>query len=298
MRGYAYIWLYYFVFTNKTDKSRSKNRREEFKLIKIGMKTFFSLFILFVFLFSGCYRANDSLDIPEHSDSLKIILPLYSFPTDQNGQIWNRVASAGDIVPIIVIWGILDTADAPIYHNYLSILAESKLITLVSYVATSDAQRPVTQVKQEINYYASNFNISGIFFDEVNNENKALDYYRQIIDYARSFPNIKMIILNSSYAPPEFIANTRADMVVIFENFGADWKDFDKESYTNIPAENKAVIVSNVWTKRAMRQMIGDMVKYKIGNVYITDKPYDSLPSYWDEEVRLVYEVNKKVELP
>ncbi len=74
-----------------------------------------------------------------------------------------------------------DTSDAAVYRNYLAELARAPYITLVAYVATGSGQRPAKEVKDKIKYYAENFDIQGIFLDEVNHEPEFDDYYKQRI---------------------------------------------------------------------------------------------------------------------
>ncbi len=259
----------------------------------VGKIKYFILVSYVVFILSSCNR--ESIEVQGVQDSLRIILPLYSFPTDMHGEIWRTVAMVGDSVPIIVIWGINDTNDVGIYREYLSLLSKAKYIRLVSYVATANGTRPIEEVLQKIDYYVSNFNISGIFLDEVNNSEATLSYYKRIISYIHSFPDIHLVILNSSYATLDFITNTGADIVVIFEDDVSEWKHFNKQEYMQISPKYKAVIINNVWFRYRMKKLIEQAAKYKIGNVYISDREYDKLPSYWNDEVNIVHQINKNL---
>ena len=254
------------------------------------MKYIIYVFITITLLISSisCTTVSESGE-----NGVSLIIPLYSFPTDQNGEIWNSVFRASESVPIAVIWGLVDTANEPVYQQYVSHLHTSENISLYAYVATGSGQIPSEEVKEEIDYYVNHFDIDGIFFDEVSNESQYIAYYRDLVLYAKKYPEIRKVILNSSYAPPDFLERTGADILIIFENYGSEWNDFSKEDYISLPANRKAVIVHSVSSVSQMKEIISDAVMNKIGYVYVTDRGYDELPSYWNEEVNYIEEIRR-----
>ena len=260
----------------------------------MSVKNFFFFLWVLALLFSSCYKDHQVVHFASTEDSLHIILPLYAFPTDDEGKIWNAVAQAGYKVPITVIWGMSDTSDSAVYRNYLADLARAPYITLVAYVATGSGLRPAKEVKDKIKYYTENFDIQGIFLDEVNHVPEFDDYYKDIVSFARSFSDVHLVILNSSYAPPDYFARTGADVVVIFEDEASQWSNFNKQDYSHIPARKKAIIASGAWLKSNMEKIITQAVENNIGNVFVTNRGYDKLPGYWDKEVELVQEINTR----
>ncbi len=249
------------------------------------------IFPLILLAFVSCSenQHNDEIEQP----ATHIIVPLYSFPTDDNGNIWASVYSASQEVPIDVIWGMVDTLDAPIYRVYTDWLKKSKYIGLYAYVATTSGEREMQDVKNEIDFYANNFNIDGIFFDEVTSDSQYIPYYRNIVSYAKQNPKIKKAILNSSYAPVDFLEKTDGDVLIIFENYGSDWDNFTVQDYNPMLPEEKAVIVSNVNSSTRMEEIINEAVENNIGHIFVTDRGYDFLPSYWNDEVNLIKEINR-----
>ncbi len=250
-------------------------------------------FAIIILLFS-CKKSSITEHFANPDDSLHLLVPLYSFPTDNGGQYWKSVGQAANSVPIAIVWGLSDTSDQGIYKQWLPVLRQGKYAKLYAYVATTDGQRPIDSVKARVRYYATNFDIDGIFFDEVNSSESKIAYYKALVQYAKSFEVVKKVILNSSYCPAWFADSTGADIVLIFENYAKYWDEFDKAEYSNLSPERKAVIISEVRTRSRMFDLINDCVRNNIGYVYITNTDYDKLPTYWDDLVQAVKLVNQR----
>ncbi len=257
------------------------------------MKILIKLLIIFILIESSFLFVSCSSNFESENNKISLIVPLYSFPTDENGEIWNAVFTASQSVPIAVIWGLVDTADEPIYKQYTDYLQSSENISLYAYIATNSGQRSSAKVKKEVDYYVNHFNIDGIFFDEVSSEDEYIPYYKNLIRYAKGYSKIKKVILNSSYAPSDFLKDTGADILVIFENYGYEWDNFSKKDYISLSSDQKAIIVHSVSSSSQMKSIIADALTNHIGYVYVTDKEYDELPSYWTEEVNFIKQINE-----
>ncbi len=253
----------------------------------------FTVFLL-ITLFFSCKKSSITEHFANPNDSLHLLVPLYSFPTDNNGQYWQNVGQAAKRIPIAVIWGLNDTADQDIYRQWLPVLRQGKHARLYAYVATNDGLTPMDSLRAKVRYYATNFDIDGIFFDEVSNENSKISYYKTLVQYAKSFGKVKSVILNSPYCPPWFADSTGADIVLIFENYAKYWDEFDKESYLNLAPGRKAVIINGVYRVSKMVDLVNDCVRYNIGYIYVTNTGYDKLPRYWDALVSAVAQVNQR----
>ncbi len=256
-------------------------------------KAFFFGFML-IMLFFSCKKSSITEHFANPGDSLHLLVPLYSFPTDNGGKYWQNVGQAANRIPIAVIWGLLDTTDQDIYRQWLPVLRQGKYARLYAYVATNDGLRPMDTVEAKVRYYATNFDIDGIFFDEVSNDSSKISYYKALVQYAKSFDRVKKVILNSPYSPPWFADSTGADIVIIFENYARYWDEFNKSEYLNLSPERKAVIINEVITRSKMIDLVNDCVRYNIGYIYVTNTDYDKLPRYWDDLVSAVAQVNQR----
>ncbi len=256
------------------------------------MKNTIKLILIVTVVLLSCHKNYVIEHFTNPDDTLHLLIPLYSFPTDNNSEYWQEVADAGKKIPIAVVWGMGDTSDSPIYEQWMSKLRKSPYIRLYAYIATNDGQANINQVKDEVRYYASHFDIDGIFFDEVNHSTSKLAYYKELIRFTRNFKAVKKVILNSPYCQPWFADSTGADIVLIFENRFRYWKDFDKDSYSGLKTNTKAVIIHHVLLSSNMINLVNECVGENIGYIFITDKEYDKLPGYWQLLVNTVSSVN------
>ncbi len=254
-------------------------------------KKFFQL-VIFLLVFGSCFNSGTE-EISVQAKPLRILVPLYSYPTDKNGEYWQKTAQAGNEVPVCVIWGIIGNVDTGFYRQWLEELRTGQNVKLLAYVATTNAERNPDSIKAKVKFYAENFDIDGIFFDEVNSSKDKTGYYKDLTDYAKSFSNIETVILNSPYAPPEFATITGADAVLFYENTSKYWNDFDWEAYSSLPSEKKAAIISGVWLKSKMKKIIEEAAARGFGYVFVTNRGYDKLPTYWEEEVEVIKSLNR-----
>jgi hypothetical protein len=166
---------------------------------------------------------------------------------------------------------------------------------ILAYVATTNAARDIEAVKADIKIYAENFDIDGIFFDETSGKLEDLDYYNEITRYAKSFKSVKEVMLNSPYLHKEFIQSSQADSFLIFENSYEHIDTLDIEQYSGIDFTRLHVILHSVTDSQTMKNLITQLNQQKITNLYITDKSFDKLPTFFDDEVSIIQENNSKL---
>jgi len=213
----------------------------------------------------------------------QLLIPLYSCPSDEDGSLWKAVEEAASDVKITVIWGIICEEDD--YRSALEALGAAG-VSRLAYVATSDSSRPMKEVKARVDFY-SRFPIDGIFFDEVSNERPAWDYNERIIEYAWSLAKVSTVIINSPYADEDFVRAMPADAVVVFENPFSDWREFSVSEYTGISPSRMAALIHHT-PASALKDALELAGKRGIGYVYVTDRGWDLLPSYFQKEVDLL----------
>jgi len=217
------------------------------------------------------------------SNAAQMLIPLYSCPSDEDGRIWKAVADAAAQVNIAISWGIICAEDD--YTGALQTLGAAGVKRL-AYVATSDSKRPLDEVESEIAFYAR-YPIDGYFFDEVSHQTQAMTYNESIIAYARSQSEDYIIALNSPYADADFVRDASADKVVIFENSFADWLAFEAYDDASLPPARLAALAHSA-ASGMMRQAVDMAVQRGIGFIYVTDRGWDQLPTYFQEEVAYI----------
>ncbi len=218
---------------------------------------------------------------------LSLLIPLYSCPSDENGKIWEKVKEASDKVQIAIIWGIICEED-----NYQGALKElgNKGIKRLAYISTSDSSRPLSKIDEDINFY-SHYPIDGFFFDEVSNSEEKVSYIKTAISYAKDVLPSAFIVINSPYADPSFVKKVPADTVIIFENEFTDWQTFEANPYENITSTKLAALIHTT-PHKSLNTAIELAEKRNIGWVYVTDKDWAYLPTYFDEEVSIISHIS------
>jgi len=241
--------------------------------------------IVLIFLLSFIFSCGMESKVEEEkylSNVNGTVLPVYSY----NFTVWDQVVSfpAGSKKFFVVI----NPFNGPgvvvdyYYSEFVSAIKESGKIPL-GYVYSSWGVRDLQEVEDDIDLWLKLYpEIEGFFIDEVEGTSETFYYYKEITSYIRSLGNF-FIVLNVGTFPDEAYFDV-ADLVVIFEN------SLDKvENLQVSPFRDKsACFVYQVpyedWFETF--EMVSEFCSY----VFLTDDslpvPYDSLPSYFWEEMK------------
>ena len=234
------------------------------------------------------------------NNSLKILLPLYIYPNwyESDNYVWSKVVSASKQVPIVAIINPNNGPDGkPPNEDYgqgLKDLAQAKIKTL-GYVYTKYGDRPLAEVKQDIDLYYRHFGVKGIFLDESASNEQKIDYYQAIYDYIKIKGKQEQIIINpGTHTDQAFFTRPATDISVIFENFSQAWESYEPKVYVSQhDKKNFASLIHSVPDIAMMKSHIDRAIQRNIGYVYVTNDspiggdgdPWNSLPDYWQEEI-------------
>ena len=150
-----------------------------------------------------------------------ILIPFYHYPQEEDEEVQRLIAYKKRFanVPVIVIINPNNGNFHKTQHNFASMIKSlhEANISVVGYVYTSYAKRPLKEVQQRIQAwirYYKPFGVEGIFVDEVNASKQNLKYYRAIAQtIARTF---SLSIFNPG-VEADFLYDL-ADIVVTCEN--------------------------------------------------------------------------------
>jgi len=204
-----------------------------------------------------------------------LIVPVYFY----NLSDWDRVVRA-DIDEVVII----NPSNGPgssVDDNYVDFINDLVVNNKkpVGYVYTKWGERDIDAVKDDIDTWLSFYpQIKGFFLDEAASGADKLYYYEELKEYIKSKGDY-YIVLNPGTSPhPSYF--DIADNIVVYEGNSTNLKD-ECSSYS----DKSSIIVYNA-TKDEMLNIIN---KYHCRYLYITDdtlpNPYDTLPSYFDEEI-------------
>ena len=222
-----------------------------------------------------------------------ILIPMYIYPTDiYNNTDYNTlfdIAKTYKDVGFVVIVNPDSGPGTDVDTNYETAIKRMVAagITPIGYVATTYANKPIDDVKAEIDTWLSLYpQIQGLFLDETPTNSNKISYYEDITNYAR-LKNLYPIVLNpGTVVSKAWFDSNAGDVFVIYENEGVPSEEFLRGEYTN-----PSGFLDSFYRKRAVlcynvtfgSDIVLRLKKYT-GMFYITDDtlpdPWDSLPSY------------------
>jgi len=232
---------------------------------------------------------NPSQDVPS-PNCVRISIPAYFYP----GSIWDQAISGAPATAFMTMNpsnGVGESIDS----EYVEVVANAQQagVMVLGYVYTDYGNRSSSIVKSEIDQYKEWYHIDGIFLDEVSSHSEDLPYYQDLYDYILSTPAGNpmgtFVKINPGTVPDEEYMQV-ADIVVVFED---DFSSYETRTFpdwilTNYPSTRFEHLVINTPPDKFLHAW--DLSRERNAAwVYITDddldNPWDSLPSYWDDEV-------------
>jgi len=214
------------------------------------------------------------------------MVPLYQYP----GAAWDTVAASGKTVPTVAI---INPSSGPgtggpdsSFTKYMDKLHAAG-VEMVGYVHTSWGARSISDVKKEIDQYASLFPLlSGIFLDEGGATDSVLPYYRELYSYIMSMPGWKYDIINPGTTPTSGYA-AAATQIVSFEDTSSKFASSSNPSYASCSNKDKFAVITYGASTSGMQSVV-DAARSKgyYGWVYVTDGAggcctYNSIASYY-----------------
>jgi hypothetical protein len=214
-----------------------------------------------------------------------IAVPAYFYP----GSLWTAAIGAAPRTTLMIMnpnSGPSTIKDA----NYASAVAKAQAagVKVLGYVATNYGNRPVVDVKNEINAYKSWYGVDGIFLDEVHYDAAYLPYYKTLATYIRAAKG-GFVMLNPGMVPAEGYVKL-ADTTVVFEDSYADYVGWVPPSWMyKYPAGKLTHLVYKAADATQLTNAINLSRSRNAGMIYITNdvlnNPWDTLPTYWTSEV-------------
>jgi hypothetical protein len=238
---------------------------------------------------------------PGEGPKLRLTVPAYFYPADAGLKPWDRLIEAAGRVPVVAIVNPDSGPGAKADANYTAVIGRARKggVTLVGYVTTSYARRPLAEVKAEVDRWLELYpGIHGILFDEQASAAGKVGYYAELYDYVRKKLPAGLVVGNpGTVCAADYVARPAADVVCLFEG-GKGFDAFRPPAWADrYPARRFAAVAYQVETAKQMEEYLHEALRRRIGLVYITDargaNPYDRLPSYWDAEVAAVRRANE-----
>jgi hypothetical protein len=244
---------------------------------------------------------------PGKEPRVRLLVPAYFYPAGAGLKEWERLLAVPAEVGVVVIVNPASGPGKEADPNYVKILERAGKIlhlTLIGYIPTSYGKRPPADVKADVDRWLRFYpGIGGIFFDEQASAADKVAYQAELYEYVRSRKELKLVVTNPGTVCAEgYLSRPATDVACLFEGP----KAFDPSAFPEWVAKyapaHVAAVSSQVGTAKAMRECVRTAVEKKVGFCYVTDaegaNPWDRLPRYWDEEVAVVREANRRPDKP
>ena len=252
-------------------------------------RTFFGIFtiLLLVFVsFSAIHPAHAA------TSSTGIVIPLYTYPT---GGTWDQIVQVKKAHPSVPIIAVINPSDGPgpsIDSNYVTGVQKLKAagVMVLGYVHTGfgyGGLRSPSVLENEISNYKTWYNPNGIFFDEMANIVGDENYYTVLSTYAKSLGFTYTMGNPGTSTLPSYIGTV--DNIVIHESSSLPTISQLTGWYTQYSKSNFSYIAIGISSLNTAFELQSSQY---VGYLYITNdggsNPYDTLPSYFGNEVAVL----------
>lgn len=229
---------------------------------------------------------------------LGIMVPAYFYP----GPLWTSLNGAAARVPLTAIMNANNGPGAAQDANYVAAVDSLRAAggKVAGYVYTSYGARPLVQVEADIDRYLTWYSVDGFFVDEMTNDNDTshLDYYAALEQYIKG-KGVGLTVTGNpgTNTAEDYLTRPAADTLVLFES-GSGYPAFAPSGWVpNHLARQFVHLVYDISSATTMTSDIDLAVSRNAGWVYVTNdkgaNPWDTLPSYWENEVSYVEALNK-----
>jgi hypothetical protein len=233
---------------------------------------------------------------------LKLLVPAYFYPAGAGLAQWDRLLGVPDPAAVVVIANPNSGPGKGADPSYVRVLdrALQEGFTVIGYVPTRYAVRPLGEVKGDIDRWARLYRgVRGIFVDEQASAADQIDYYAALYGHAHKEVGLGLVINNPGTASAEgYLARPAADVVCLVES-AKDFSTFQPPAWASgYPAARFGGFISGTDDPARMKRYVEEMVAKGVGYCYVTDgqgpNPWDRLPRYWEAEVEAVQQVNAR----
>ena len=235
----------------------------------------------------------------ESTTRLNLLVPAYFYPAGTGLTDWNRLTSASSLVSLTAIMNPGNGPGTIADPNYVAAVSNVRNAggSVAGYVYTSYAARSLATVEADIASYASfNYNINGIFVDEMANAPTAanLGYYASLYAYIKTtHPDWHVFGNAGTSTDPAFLTGPNgrtADTLMVFENAQAAYPGYTPDAWNaGFARNNFGHIIHTTADAPTMSADLDRAISLNAGYAFVTDdilpNPYDTLPAYWPAEV-------------
>lgn len=226
---------------------------------------------------------------PPQPATQRVAVPSYVYP----GGVWSQLEQGAPTVGLSII-NPRSGPGAAVDANYVAQVksTRAKGIKVMGYVDTSYSLRSLATVRADIDKHFAWYGVDGIFLDQVTTScvSRFTDYYADLYQYVQRKGGT--VVLNPGTNPGECYM-TSSDVVVTFENLYDWYSAWQPAGWENKYAASRFWhLVYSADDRTQLTDVVGLSKSRNVGWIYVTDdvldNPWDTLPSFWSEELALV----------
>jgi len=222
------------------------------------------------------------------SPALHILVPSFIYP----GSGWDAIASSYPTVGIALLNIDSGPGTGPESNFQDQVSAEQGAgVQMYGYVSAAYGDEALSDAETQIDDYASWYGVDDIFVDEASTDCALVSSYFQPL-YAYIHAHGGQEILNPGTSTSACYMSA-TDILDTFEGSYSQYLTYSAPSWTTgYPATRFFNEIFDTSTQSDMVNVVSQSLAQNIGWIYVTDaglpNPYDTLPSYWSDEVSIV----------
>jgi len=238
--------------------------------------------------------------VGSHAFALGIMVPAYFYP----GTLWTSMSNAATRVPLIAIMNPNNGPDTTQNPDYVAAVNSVRSAggKVIGYVYTSYGARATNVVQTDIDRYFTFYSVDGIFLDEMTDDadTNHLNYYAALYQYIQGKGTNLTVVGNPGINTlEEYLTRPTADVLVTFE-VNTGYGSYVPDGWvTNHLASHFCHLPYNVTNATTMTNYVNLAVSRNASWIYVTNdkgaNPWDTLPTYWTNEVEFIRSLNQSV---
>jgi hypothetical protein len=219
----------------------------------------------------------------------RVAIPAYLDPnTPSAAAALARIAAGANQLGPVVLNVANGPGDSP-DSAYRTVIAELQLagFDVFGYVNTDYARRAEIDVLADTRHWSEWYDVVNVFYDQVSSTTHALGVYTVYVQDTHDRSG--RAALNPGQVPNRAVAQL-ADITVTFEGSLELYRSFQSPAWTRQLEPDRFWHLIYATSADDLDEALSIARAHRTGYVFVTDdrlpNPWDTLPSYWDRELR------------
>jgi hypothetical protein len=232
---------------------------------------------------------------------MRLLVPAYFYPAGKGEKEWERLLAAPGEAGVVAIVNPASGPGRQVDANYTKVLEQAKKskVTLIGYVSTRYGKRKTEEVQADVDQWVRFYpGIQGIFFDEQASGTEQLEQLASLYEHVRKTHKLTLVVTNpGTVCDEKYLIRPASDVACLYEGH-EHWDRFTPPAWTKDLKPDRIAALAYQVSAADMPKVLRQAHDRHLGWIYVTDdkrnNPWDQLPSYWEEEVKELANLNGK----